>query len=221
MNNKVKVPSLLEELGEKHRPSKRLHNYLPTYATYLESKRTTIESFLEIGLETGASVQMWEEYFPNAKIYGIDINPTNKDFETERIKVFIGDQGDNAFLQTLPPMFDVVVDDGSHRPDDIISTFKYLFPRLSHGGYYIIEDLELDLAMNRDALHFLKNLINNVNYWPKGLRPQEWPSLNEFNEAASWWDKNVLSISFYRYLTIIQRGKNPQQGEAAIRQNEL
>ena len=37
------------------------------------------------------------------------------------------------------------------------------------------------------------------------------------SRESSWWDKNVLSISFYRYLTVIQKGANPQEGEAAVR----
>ena len=209
--------SLLEELGNKYQPTKRLHNYLSAYATHLESIRSDIKSVLEIGLETDRSIKMWQEYFPNAQIHGVDINPSNKIFETDRIKIFIGDQGDNNFLNTVPGPFDVIIDDGSHHPRDIISTFRYLFPRLSSGGYYAIEDLELDLSWEREALNFLKSLVDNINYWPTGLKPEEWPELNEFDKESSWWDKNVLSISFYRYLTVIQKGANPQEGEAAVR----
>ena len=215
------MKSLLEELGDKYQPSKRLHNYLPAYATHLENQRDGVKSILEIGVETDRSIKMWEEYFPNAQIYGVDINPANKSFETGRIKIFIGDQGDKGFLNTLPRSFDVIIDDGSHLPHHIISTFQYLFRRLSSGGYYIIEDLELDLSWNKEALDFFKNLPSHINYWPEGLNPQEWSNLNEFDKDASWWDKNILSISFYRYLTLVQKGRNPQEGEAAYRAPEI
>lgn len=209
--------SLLEKLGEKYEPSKRLHNYLPIYALYFEGMRKNVKSFLEIGLETDRSINMWEEYFPNAQIYGLDIEESNLKFTGGRKEVFIGDQGNQKILDALPGNFDIIIDDGSHKSEDILFTFKYLFPRLNSKGYYAIEDLELDLSMNKKATSFFKELVDHVNYWPSNFLPSDWPKLNDFNESSSWWDKNVLSISFYRYLTFVQKGKNPQEGEAQFR----
>ena len=37
--------------------------------------------------------------------------------------------------------FDIVIDDGGHFMDDIISSFKTLLPHVRAGGTYIVEDL--------------------------------------------------------------------------------
>ena len=42
---------------------------------------------------------MWEEYFTNAKIFGIDINPDCKKLEKENIDIQIGSQNDKKFLR--------------------------------------------------------------------------------------------------------------------------
>lgn len=211
--------SYLEELGKKHLPSKRMHGYLPVYARYFEHKREEVKSFLEIGLQTPNSINMWAEYFPNAEIYGADIDPSNKYFETDRIKVFIGDQGDEDFLKSLPNNLDIVIEDGSHLPQHMILAPKTLFPKMKDGGFFAVEDMIgcTGSGGRRPVADYLKSLVDHVNYWPEGFPGCDWPKLNHFNEDATWWDKNVISVSFYRFLTLIEKGKNPEQGEAILR----
>ena len=209
--------SYLEILGEKYKPSKRMHGYLPLYARYFENRREDVKAFLEIGLQTNKSINMWAEYFPNAKIYGVDIDPANKEFETDRIKVFIGDQGDESFLDSLPNDLDIIVEGGSHHIEHMILNIEKLVPKLKDGGIYACEDMEAATAGRKPVLDYLKKLCNNVNYWPDGYRGADWPLLNTFDDSATWWDKNIIGVSFYRYITFIQKGKNPEQGEAHLR----
>ena len=96
MNNKG---NLLEELGEKYKPTKRDHNYLKYYWTHFRDIRLDVRNVCEIGVETDRSIRMWAEFFPSATIYGIDINPECKKYETDRCKIFIGDQSDWTFLE--------------------------------------------------------------------------------------------------------------------------
>src|SRR5580700_11200432 len=70
--------------------------YTRQYARYFAPLRQLPIRLLEIGIYGGASLKMWEAFFPSARIYGIDLNPQCKRFETERTKVFIGDQADPA-----------------------------------------------------------------------------------------------------------------------------
>ena len=62
-----------------------------------------------------------------------------------RIEVRRGSQEDAEFLNRvcdeLGP-FDVIIDDGSHMPQHVTSSFNILFPRLRDGGYYMIEDVQ-------------------------------------------------------------------------------
>jgi hypothetical protein len=210
----VAVPNELTELGDKHCPTKRYHNYLVYYWLHLRDVREQVRTVIEIGLETDRSVKMWREFFPNATIYGIDINPKCKEFESDRIKVFVGAQQDTKFLaaclETIGAAPDVVIDDGSHLVHHQVATFNYLFPRLSDHGIYVVEDTGGCVEDNRlRTVNRLKTLIDCIFYWPKGPTAQ-WSTLSQFPESASWLSRNVTGVAFYRWIVFIMRGHNPQ-----------
>ena len=50
------------------------HRYDRFYPTFLEPLRNQEFNMLEIGIHEGGSFLLWEEYFPKANLYGIDIN---------------------------------------------------------------------------------------------------------------------------------------------------
>jgi Methyltransferase domain len=121
------------------------HHYLPLYERYLGPLRGRPLRFLEIGVFKGGSLEMWRKYFgPEAMIYGIDIDPTCARFDGRDGRVRIGSQADPEFLAKVVDEMggvDVVLDDGSHVMAHIRASLAALFPRLSPGGTYIIEDL--------------------------------------------------------------------------------
>ena len=144
-------------------PSKRwnAHNYTDVYEPYLESLRFKEIFFLEIGLGVlgenwrsnivhgknsgGASIRMWYEYFEKAKIFGLDINECSY-LDNDRIKTYVADQGninqlDKFYTEFINTEFNVIIDDGSHRPDHQQISFNYFFKKLKSGGLYFIEDL--------------------------------------------------------------------------------
>jgi hypothetical protein len=138
------------------------HLYTDIYEAYLWPLRQQEVRVLEIGLgvrggrwdaqiaqgrnaDGGASIKMWAEYFPRARIFGVDINPASH-LDTDRIVTFVADQGDPAQLRKVvedagSEDFDVIIDDGSHRADHQQITFGVLFEHLRPGGMYFIEDL--------------------------------------------------------------------------------
>jgi len=137
------------------------HNYTDVYEAYLGSCRNSPVSLLEIGLgvtgdrwdspivhgrnKGGASLKMWHDYFPEGKIYGIDINECSY-LDNNRIRTFVADQGRvndlEAFVKAAEGTdFDIIIDDGSHRPDHQQVSFSYFFKKLKSGGLYFIEDL--------------------------------------------------------------------------------
>tara|TARA_B100000795_G_scaffold252801_1_gene222590 strand:- start:3369 stop:4052 length:684 start_codon:yes stop_codon:yes gene_type:complete len=142
----------LNKLGEKYKTDKVDGNhsyknvsYLDIYQKYMSHNRLEVKVFVEIGVRDGASVRMWKEYFPNAIIYGIDIDPRCIEFAEERIEIIIGDQNDNAFLNSLAAKFgktiDILLDDGSHITNHQITTFQILYKCVKSKGLFIIEDL--------------------------------------------------------------------------------
>lgn len=105
-------------------------------------------NLLEIGTHCGGSLQIWKKYFgPGVKVVGIDIDPRTK-FEEPQIFTEIGSQSDPKFLSMICQKygpFDVIVDDGSHLQQDIMSSFAFLYPKLADGGVYVVEDTHTSL----------------------------------------------------------------------------
>lgn len=211
----VNRDNLLEKLGEKYLPSKRGQNYLVYYWMHFRDIRLDVKSVLEIGVQTDRSIRMWEEFFPNAMIYGIDIDPKCKEFEGGRRKILIGDQSDSDFLHNVLSQvsepFDIIIDDGSHCVTHQLKSFDFLFPHLSDHGIYVIEDTggcvgDYDLK----TVNALKTIIDHIMYWPDGFAPGDWPFLSSFPDETKWITKNVIGIAFYRWIVFAMRGRNPQ-----------
>jgi hypothetical protein len=202
--------NLLHRLAVKYKPSKRQHNYIKHYWLHFAPVREQVKSFVEIGVQTPGSMMMWEEFFPNATIYGIDIDEKCREFAGGRRQIVIGDQKNEAFLRDFIDrtggQFDVIVDDGEHSEAAILTSFCWLFPAMSTHGIYAVEDL-IDL---RNALRFFRSLEKHINYWPKDYPGMDWPYLYTFDEAANWLDRNVVGLHFYRYLCLVNRGFNPE-----------
>ena len=137
--------SNLDLLAKKYGTDKSsdIHNYCDKYAKYFMFERYSTIKILEIGVLDGNSLKTWKEYFYNADIVGIDINPDCAQYAEEKINIEIGDQTDPVFLKSVIDKygpFDLIIDDGSHINDHVVYTFKELFPTLKESGTYVIED---------------------------------------------------------------------------------
>ena len=207
--------SILSSLWEYNRASKQGHNYLPLYHRHFNEIRMQVKRVLEIGVQTDSSIRMWKDYFPNAEIYGLDIEPNCKQFEEDRIKIVIGDQSDRNVLSTLPDDFDIIIDDGSHIPEHQVGSFLYLFQhKMNSRGIYVVEDCECRPA----TVDFFARMTPLVNFWPNGFEGSRWPELNSFDEYTdNYFALNLLGVTFYRYIVFIDKGRNPGDGEAAHR----
>ena len=123
-------------------------NYGYHYSQHLHSLRNleTI-NMLEIGVSAGGSSRLWYDVFGAALRYtGVDINPACAQFTDAalNIEIIIGSQLNKTFLgvicQNYGP-FDVVIDDGGHTSQMIITSFEILWPCMRNSGIYVIEDL--------------------------------------------------------------------------------
>lgn len=163
------------------------HHYIPIYDRYFSRFRGTQVRFLEIGINKGGSLQMWRNYLgEDAVIFGIDINPDCARFDGQAAQVRIGSQADPDFLNTLVDEMggvDLVLDDGSHRMPHVRASFESLFPRLSEGGVYMIEDLHTayiekyggGYRSGANFFRFARELVDDMHRWyhKKGLRHPE------------------------------------------------
>lgn len=128
----------LAELAAKHRTDKLKHGYCPAYESVLGPLRDQELTLLEIGVDQGGSLRMWEEWLPRAHIIGVDIDPASAKLEMPpRAQVIVADA--TEWLPSSP--VDVIIDDGSHRAQDILVSFVNLWDYVVPGGWYFIEDL--------------------------------------------------------------------------------
>ena len=158
------------------------HTYADFYANLFSHCRDSVTKVFECGLGTnntnypssmsisgkpGASLRVWRDYFPNATIYGADID---KDvlFEEERIKTYYINQLDPVTIKSFwgrvgKTGFDFMIDDGLHTFEAGSTLFLHSIDKLSSNGIYIIEDVTLfDLARYREFFRNKKYLIEYV-----------------------------------------------------------
>ncbi len=194
------------------------HFYAGAYERHLAHLRHRAITLLEIGVggyadpnRGGESLRMWKEFFPRARIVGVDIYDKTGIAE-DRITVLQGDQADPTFLDDLAARFgpfDVIVDDGSHICAHVIASFQGLFGHLTEGGIYVIEDLQTSYwstsyggssgpDRSGTSMTFLHALADGLNYAEFDI-PDYTPS------ATDQW---VRSLTFYHNLAFIERGAN-------------
>jgi len=130
----------LTKIANKHKTDKgtvayEAHGYTEEYAKYIPN--TGKYKLLEIGVWHGDSIRMWAEYAPDMEIIGIDNDPNVLRYIGKtgwNYEVLIGDATDAKFLSSFLDddnnLFDVeldfIIDDGSHRYEDILASFKLL-----------------------------------------------------------------------------------------------
>ena len=138
--------------------------YASAYEIFLQARRQQIATLVEIGIGTldpaahsnmigwaaphyrpGGSLRAWRDYFPEAQIIGIDVQPDTQ-FSEDRIGTYLCDSTDRVAVNRLVRQLDlhdvdVIVDDGSHRAADQVSTLENFFPLLGRRGLYVIEDI--------------------------------------------------------------------------------
>lgn len=127
------------------------HGYSTTYEKWFSPIRDAPIRLLEIGIcdprKHGASLVSWYEYFPSARIFGIDVVHA-EEFNNDRIVTFVGDQSNRMDLGVFIALhgnepFDIVIDDGSHDDAHQQISLGYLFKHVKAGGMYIIEDMHV------------------------------------------------------------------------------
>jgi hypothetical protein len=98
------------------------------------------ESLLEIGFLRGYSAAAWKSLFPSADLQFVDKRePTETIGSAEGIPLLIMDSARSAITEALGRNFDIIIDDGDHRPDFQWQTFLNLLPRWTKA--YVIEDV--------------------------------------------------------------------------------
>jgi len=199
------MTNTLQEIGRKFGTDKSQHSYkgvtyLHIYDRYFNNIRHNVKSILEIGVKDGRSLRMWQEYFPNAFIYGMDIDPASKGHEDGRIKIIIGDQNDDEDLQRVKDeigMCDIILDDGSHITQHQIRSFNVLYDSVMKGGFYVVEDLRNSYEELTDP-NDLRSIWSGMSY----NKPDD-PLKNHRKDFNEWIEAKVRALDFHEQDTNI------------------
>lgn len=199
---------MLHDLGIKYHTDKAyLHNFCNDYEKLL---RKDVKTLWEIGILDGASLRMWSEYYPNAKIIGYDIEDKSSLSFNDNVSVKLLDQSNKSQLSELAKQtdIDIIVDDGSHITQHQILTFEMLFNCLKSGGQYVLEDLHTSTNVhnandykfynNKGALQYLLDIISNnapVNYPGQTNTQQIIDSIDKIQIIGNLTTDNKRSIT--------------------------
>jgi hypothetical protein len=163
--------------------------------------------FWEIGVGEGGSLQMWKAYLgPQAQIVGLDIVPEKREFEEQQIAIRIGSQADENFLASIIEEFgvpDVIIDDGSHQVDDVRATFRYLYPRMSPVGTYMVEDAYTAYWPKTGGGLHKEGTIIEIS---KGLIDELNAELSRGAVEPTSFTSTTLSMHFYPSIVVFERG---------------
>lgn len=150
---------------EGHGDKGTAHTYIGEYEKLLSDYREN-STVLEIGICQGESLKMWNEYFINSTVYGIDITDhyIKNLIKENKYNIIIGNATSEEILNNFHDLkFDVVIDDGSHLINDQINSFNIFKNKMKGGGIYIIEDVNnIDKTKERyESLHNNIEIIDN------------------------------------------------------------
>ena len=157
--------SLIKLINNSLTDKNTIHSYLDLYETLLSSKKYTAKNILEIGIHRGGSIKLWYDYFPNATIYGVDINNMNRILnELKNNKRICLCTSSNAYdvdffetkLFNINTKFDMVLDDGPHTLESMKLFINLYSQLLCDDGILIIEDVQ-----NWEWIEILKECVPN------------------------------------------------------------
>jgi len=162
----------LEELVDNSLTDKNTtHSYLPLYNKLLIGKKETAKNVLEIGIAYGGSMKLWNDYFTNANIYGLEYNDIDKIWDgiknNDKIILYtqVNAYNSDFFYTNLLNKnikFDFIIDDGSHSLEDMKKFINLYSQIITDDGILLIEDIQsfdwIDILKNEVPEH-LKQFI--------------------------------------------------------------
>lgn len=131
-----------------------VHQYMPFYDSLFARRRDDKLNLLEVGVQGGGSLYVWQEYFRRGQILGIDIlharavlPASRAALDWSRVTLFAetdaySEAALDAASKHAPGGFDVIIDDGPHTLESQRWMARH-YPRiLAPGGVLIIEDID-------------------------------------------------------------------------------
>ena len=230
--------SSITDLAIKHKSDKYgSHYYTHIYERYMCGKKKKPINLLEIGIGGysdekgyadnfvgGESLKIWRDYFKKGQIAGLDIIKKKINLGN-RVKIFQGSQSSSKALFSIVKKFkkfDFIIDDGSHRFEDVKFSFEYLYNYLKDDGYYFIEDIQssyirelggdgANLDNKKTVVNYFKGIIDKINF-----QEIENPYYKPDTIA-----RNTTEIHFFHNMIVIKKSKNLEKSNILINNRRL
>ena len=181
------------------------HGYTEIYEDYIKKYVGKHPKILEIGIENGGSLRMWNDYFAgDCEIYAIDILSEKKQYETENTHIFIMDQSSREdwknFKSQFPnngkDFFDIIIDDGSHViPHQIVTLSELCDSVEKNDGIYILEDLHTNVC--HDERYLCGGTFTDTPLFTLAFKEYNSFLTNEENEFLFSKLKDFIFYSFH------------------------
>jgi len=197
----------IKNLAQKFDTDKNSHGYIDFYQNKLPDE---VERLLELGAYKGESLLMWQGIYPKAKIHTIEnfgdaLCASPADLRKWGFILHEGDQNDVTFLTGIKEQFDVIVDDGDHRPAGQIQAFRHLFANnLKSRGLYFIEDVysedegwNVGVDMKDRVMPAFLSFIE-TGFWSSRFFPEH---------ELEFWNNVIKKIEIYDEQLILIRKK--------------
>lgn len=177
------------------------NHYADFYDKWFGEIKEKVTDVCEIGVLDGASLKCYYDYFPSARILGLDINDKSH-YRNDRVSTGILDQSNEQELINFADKhigkFDILIDDGSHDIEHQQLTFGKLFKTIKPGGLYIIEDmgssfftLEMTHSYYKQTLQKLNN--NTIKF----LTERPFSSVWINNNDLEYINENIEYVSIF------------------------
>lgn len=203
----------LDEIGLKHGTDKssKIHNYLHFYEENLKEFREKSFTLIEFGCLYGNSLNMWAEFFPKAKIVGVDINLKRVEKKFRNITLELADSTSFDRSYELIKKYDplVIIEDASHIWTHQILTFETCFQLMRPGGIYVCEDLQTSYGKNRDK-KYADHGIDGAQYFAKIAllalaKNKNHPWLKDAHPTMYRLAKSIELITFRFHCVLIKK----------------
>jgi hypothetical protein len=191
----------LKEINNIYRSDKGFgHNYIDFYESIFSPLKEKKLNILEIGVLFGNSLKLWNDYFINSKIYGIDdfsqpdghqyynfkpivAKEVEEDLRIfERIKLLVFDCTDKIEIEeNLKSLkFDIIIDDANHDLSQQKTNYSNYNQFLNEDGLYICEDI----GSTQNAVE--------LEYYIRNISPEKNVTIHEFNTEFRADDRILL-----------------------------
>ena len=171
-----------------------------------------VNRMLELGIWRGGSAVLWPLITDLEKYVGIDLRQPAFDFpeavlnhprfRTVKLHWAISQDDRDKLMSIVDSEFDgpldLVIDDASHQYEQSKKSFEILFPKVSAGGFYVIEDwawAHEESAQQKDHFWAAKPALTNLVF--------------ELLMLAGTKNSVIANINIFSQFVIVQRGSEP------------